>query len=506
MPNTYQIKKGWDKESFEKKFANTAKVITDINADIIAIEEIENENALSELKKRLNAKGSHYAYSAISDSPQSAVQVAVLSKYKIIEKNQIEIKGMRRERPILKLTIDIAGNNLIVYANHWKAKTGPESMRIDYARVLMQDIMKLPKGSDYIILGDLNSNYNEFETIQNESRINDTNGITAINDLLKTVTVKNGIKRVAEKVDVVADSAGSLQYNLWMEISKQNRMSETFGREQGTPDNIIIPKAMFDKGGINYIDGSFEVFSPAYLLDNKGRPFRWQGKDRKNQTPDGFSDHLPILAKFSIAPFVSSDKNSTAINSQSAKQSTVVDGKKQPLGQLSLAQIYDKNITGNMDSLLRDCVVVYKSKKGVVVKQPKGRAIFVYDPPFDMKIGYSYDLRVTNIDEYKGLKEIKSIFDAKENGKVQMSGLLLKYTGQDLSGSELQNEVVTGLSGFVSRGKLVYGSDKEIQIYFTDKKLKPSNLSKIQIKSAHIGCYDKPQLIISNSSDFAVVE
>jgi endonuclease/exonuclease/phosphatase family metal-dependent hydrolase len=495
--------KGWDKESFEIKFSNSAKVIADMKPDIIALEEIENENALNELKKRLNARGSTYAYSAITTNQQSAVQVALLSKYKIVETKEIKLERQRRERPILKVTIDIGGKKLIVYANHWKAKTGPESHRLEYARELMRDISKLDKDTDYIILGDLNSNYNEFETIQNDARLNDTAGVTAINDLLETTTIKNGKKRVAEKVDVIADDKAELKYNLWLEVPKNERMSEAYSKERDTPDNIIIPKAMFDKKGVNYVDGSFAVFAPSYLLDEHGRPYRWNGKDRKNKIPHGYSDHLPIIAKFCATPFVGSEQNESVKQSQAPQNSL---NKKVSLKQIQISDIYDKNISGPTDMIVKDVAVIHSSKNGVVVKQKNSRAIFVYNPQLEMKLGYLYNIRVTNIEDYKGLKEIKNIFDSKENGKTNIAPLLLKYSGQDLSDKQFQNEIVTGLSCYISRGKLVYANDKEIKIFFSEKKLKPKNLSKIEIRSGHISSYDAPQIIISNSNDFAVLE
>lgn len=491
--------KGWDKDSFEKKFTNTARVIQDIDADVIALQEVENQNALSELQKRLKSNGSVYAYSAITSNEQSAVQVAVLSKHKIIKKDELSLKSQRRERPVLKLTIDINGTQLILYANHWKAKTGPESMRMDYARVLMQDIATLPSGADYIILGDLNSNYNEFETIANEHRLNDTGGVTAINDLLKTVVVKNGAKKSAEKVDVVANSSQTLHYNLWLELQKSDRMSETFGKDRGTPDNIIIPRSMFDKSGINYIDGSFTVFAPSYLLDNKGRPFRWQGKDAKHTAPDGFSDHLPIYASFSLSPF-------STKQSEQKPESTTNKPDTKSLKKVDISQIYDKNITGDVDVVLKDCIVLYKSQKGFVVKQRNGRAIFIYEPKFDMKLSHSYDLRITSIDEFKGLKEIKNLFDLKDNGKVDIKDLKLKYSGQNIESDIFQNEVISELTGYYSRGKLVFDSNKEIKVYFADKNIKPAGLTKIFIKNGHLSRYDEPQIVINSKSDFEVLD
>ena len=65
---------------------------------------------------------------------------------------------------------------------------------------------------------------------------------------------------------------------------------------------------MFDKKGLSYDDESFKVFAPPYLLKN-GRAFRWEGKGKSKtlSVPQGYSDHLPLLAKFRVGAFESKD-------------------------------------------------------------------------------------------------------------------------------------------------------------------------------------------------------
>jgi endonuclease/exonuclease/phosphatase family metal-dependent hydrolase len=178
--------KGWDERAHSTKLANTAKVIKDMNAEIVALQEIENENALKELLAELKKNGVEYPYYEITKNEKTAVQNALISKFKILSYKELPVKGQYRDRPILKATLQIGKNELIVYANHWKAKTGPESKRIEYADTLAADIKGLSCGTDFVALGDFNSNYNEMETFTNDKKLNDTNGITGINHILKT--------------------------------------------------------------------------------------------------------------------------------------------------------------------------------------------------------------------------------------------------------------------------------------------------------------------------------
>jgi endonuclease/exonuclease/phosphatase family metal-dependent hydrolase len=502
--------KGWDNESYQIKLRHTAKVIADINADIIALEEVENKNAMNALVAKTAELGVKYPFVEITSNKHSTIQTVILSKYPILSKQEFGLDSQIRERPILKTVVDVSGQKLILYANHWKAKTGPESRRIEYAKSLMQDVSRLPMGTDYIILGDFNSNYNEFETFENNNKLNDTMNTTGINDIVNTITQKNSKKAIATKVDVIADETNRTHYNLWLELAKNERISEYFGKEKNTPDNIIIPKAMFDNKGIAYLDHSFKIFAPSYLTDGQGRPFRWKPKDKNGfKSADGYSDHLPLLAKFSLLPFEVKDDRPAAIQAApvvAQTQNIQTTAKKDGLSQKTIAYIYDKNISGKCDFLIKNCVAIYQAKSGWILKEDGGRAIFVYAPKQEMKLGWSYDIRVTQVDEFNGQKEIKQLFDARENKQASVKALLLDGNKHDLQSSAYQNEIVTGLVGYVSKGKFVYGDGKEINIYFADKGLRPKNLTKIKINAAHLGFFKEPQLIINSKSDFGVID
>lgn len=489
--------KGWDKKAFEIKLTNTAQVIKDMGAQVVALQEVENENALKALLAKLKQNGAEYPYYAITSNKKTAVQSVLISKFKI--KSYTELSSGHsnyRERPILKAVLAVGENELIVYVNHWKAKTGPESKRIEFANTLASDIKKLPLNADFIALGDMNSNYNEMETIVNDKKLNDTNGVTGINNIIKTAKSPT---QMASKADVVANESGEYLYNLWMELPKYERVSEWFKKDKNTPDNIIIGKAMFDKKGVSYEDESFRVFTPPYLLKN-GRPHRWEsgGKSKALSVPQGYSDHLPVLANFRVGPF--SSKDEPKIQKQAAKQTS---NDASPIKTATISDLYamDKSV----DVLVKNCVVIYKHQNNVILKQKNNRAIFAYNAPSDMELGGVYDIRVGQVENYRGLKEIKQIIDHQKKGKADVSEYLLKNPS-DLSDEKLQNEVVSGVGGLFSKGKLLYSNGKEIKIYFKDKSIKPKNLSKIMIKSAHIGFFNEQQLIVYQAGDFEITE
>lgn len=234
------------------------------------------------------------------------------------------LAGFRNNKENLTKSIDAYRNALKVYTieSHPEeyamtetnlgpagTKQGPESMRIGYAKALRREIDKLKENIDFILIGDFNSNYNEYKTFRNSGRLNDTNGITGINHILKTI---KDSEMVNEKM-LTKQAANEYLYNLWLEVSKTRRWSYNFFGEKGNPDNIIVSKGLYDDKGISYIDNSFNKFQPDYLFKGK-TIYRWQMVEsgRGKHLGKGYSDHLPIFAYFSTEPFLFKNNDAVA--------------------------------------------------------------------------------------------------------------------------------------------------------------------------------------------------
>ena len=97
-----------------------------------------------------------------------------------------------------------------------------------------------------------------------------------------------------------------LLYNLWYEKNQQDRWEYSYDGARQSLSHIIISDSLYSNEGFYYIDQSFEVVGhdlPAknILLNSEGVPFRWQKiKTYSNSyhIGEGYSDHLPLLAKF----------------------------------------------------------------------------------------------------------------------------------------------------------------------------------------------------------------
>lgn len=474
IPNT---KAKWNQKNFNIKINNVVKVLKDIDADIIALQEIENRQIMQELLRRLP----QYKYSSFTKYRRSSVGIGFLSKIKIKENRDINVKFTNKIfRPILETTFELDNNEFKIFNNHWPSKRVAESYRIKFAKKLYDRLKKLPRDYDYILLGDFNSNYDEFKTIFREKKLNNTQGITGINQVLNTTIDKRYVT-----YDDVSTNKKRVHYNLWLDLEYQNRFSNKYRGKNNTPDNIIISPALFDSKKISYVTNSFKVFRPNYLYRNS-KIIRWKMKGRVH-LGSGFSDHLPIVAKFST---------------KKEERNPLKKIEKKEIEKIS--QLYNKTkLVEEVD--LKDVVVIYKSEKSAILKQANDRAIYFYKNAQNLKEGFSYNLTISQIKDYHGLKEVDEYKIRKHNGKVKnYKDLYLDANKIDIFDLKYQNEIVTNIKGVFKKGKF-HMKNKKIKVFAKNKKDLPKNGTSITIKRAHIGYYrNKVQIIIHDKSEINV--
>jgi endonuclease/exonuclease/phosphatase family metal-dependent hydrolase len=285
---------GWNAQMARIKYRQIARVLSELDADIVALQEVESDKALAGLHAELVDLACHYAYRVFSKTPGQTVGCALLSQFPVRAWKEIPVEGGRK-RGILKVELMVLGHPLTLYVNHWKSKNGPESARMISASVLAAETAALPPHTDYVILGDLNADYDEFRTFAANRKLNDTGGKTGINHVLKTVV---GARPVTRE-DLTGMGCEPCLYNLWLELPSTRRWSHNFFGRKGSMDHILVPAGLFDGRGIDYRDQSFARFMPDYLF-RKNRLDRWRmsGRGRGRHLGGGYSDHLPVYADF----------------------------------------------------------------------------------------------------------------------------------------------------------------------------------------------------------------
>ena len=290
----------WNQKNYQTKLKNISRVIRDINPDIISLQEIESYTAFIDLKDQLKRDGVYYRYFALADAKDTTVKVAIFSKYKIIYKKEIPINATYRYRNILETKIDVNGNDLYIFTNHWKSKAGKESERILSAKKLFQRVQEVGFDKNIILMGDFNSDYEENKKI--DKNHNDTNFKTGINDILQT-------KALTTPADSITPLKGYL-YNLWYDAEIEKRYSYIYKKRKEALDSIIITPALLSNKNFYYNGKTITHFEQEYLM-NGLQTYRWQMSKRKpyKHLGKGYSDHLPVIAKFNVMPNGEGDKD-----------------------------------------------------------------------------------------------------------------------------------------------------------------------------------------------------
>jgi predicted extracellular nuclease len=290
IPNTNA---NWNAKTYKIKLKNIARVITDTNADVIALQEIESMQALKDLRFTLKQNGLYYQYYTLADSKNTNIKVALLSKIPFVYSKDLSINASYSYRDILETKFNINGKELYVFVNHWKSKSGPESKRIESAKALLKRIKTLGEDKNIILLGDFNSDYQENVKFLRKREHNDTDGKTGINHVLKSI-------KQTQKAQSTHYEEGNF-YNLWYDTDPELRYSYIYKKNKETLDNILISQSLLEKKNIYYMPNSMHSYKADYLF-KKEKIYGWKisKKVPRKHKGEGYSDHLPIIADFTI--------------------------------------------------------------------------------------------------------------------------------------------------------------------------------------------------------------
>ncbi|MGC9453101.1 MAG: endonuclease/exonuclease/phosphatase family protein [Oceanipulchritudo sp.] len=198
-------------------------------------------------------------------------------------------RPMLHARDLLVAGLDVDGWELILLNNHWKSgasSAATEPIRVQNALVVRAELEAIlfdNPAADVIIAGDFNSNYNQKAVFPEF-------GETGVNDVLRAE---------GREIRMTGPEAGGL-YNLWFELPPGRRGSEVWRGYWGTLMQMVVTPGLYDRKGIQYVDNSFDRLElPGENVETRwGRPVSWSNFGGGA----GFSDHLPVFARFRLIP------------------------------------------------------------------------------------------------------------------------------------------------------------------------------------------------------------
>lgn len=280
----------WTWGRFYSHLRQTARVILAVGEwdtpALVGMCEVENDSVLIYLTQRTQLRAQNYLYCMTESIDPRGINVALLyqaDKFRLLGVGSKRIPfrdSDRRSRDILHAWgLVITGDTLDVFVCHFPSRRGgereSEPARIDaanYLRSLCDSLFECRKSANILIMGDMN------DMPDNKS------------------------------IGIITQSANGERAltNLFGDAAKLNNPgSYKYQGEWNQLDQMMISRSLKEK----YVDGSAAIFMPDFLLTgsksrNKQRPlhvyngFKYEG---------GFSDHLPVVAVFSL-PIQQNDK------------------------------------------------------------------------------------------------------------------------------------------------------------------------------------------------------
>lgn len=200
IPSKY----GWSEEEAENKLKNTLMVLKDLESDIIALQEVENEALMERLKNELG-----FTYHAFGKNENAAVGLGIISKYEIIKTQSFSLKGYDRFRPILHVKIKIDDETFSVFVNHFPSLNNPDSARAAYSNALNYYMLNGGENKS-VLLGDFNMV--DYELLQ--------------------------------------EALGEEVYDLWNELPKKSRWNYVYKKERNALDRILLSKPLLGDTGL----------------------------------------------------------------------------------------------------------------------------------------------------------------------------------------------------------------------------------------------------------------
>jgi endonuclease/exonuclease/phosphatase family metal-dependent hydrolase len=273
-----RIMKDWDQERYELKIKHLADVIKELDdgktPDVIGLCEIENRAVLEDLVKAIGGKPYTIVHEEGTD--HRSIEVAILTRYPVTSSRSILVYEGTRSH--LQVELNVNGKALHLIAGHWKSRYGGKErtapLRLlcaKFAKDAADDIMEKDPDADVIIFGDFNDDNTDESVVR---------GLDAVADLAAVKARKHAFYNVTS-TGITDDAPGTYNYKgTW-----------------DTLDQYVFSPGLLDQKGLGYVDASFRIVTLDGKLIRNGYPFRFQPY---NVQDFGYSDHLPLVARFRI--------------------------------------------------------------------------------------------------------------------------------------------------------------------------------------------------------------
>lgn len=273
----YQSGAHWSKDKYLVRLQRLCEVIKTLNADIFVLEEIENEAVLYDISNQLAGnswKDSYqWNYACFAKDDYAAIGIGIISRYPLNNPKThcMDIRTQKENqpssRPLLQVSVDVNGSELMLFAAHWKSKAGGEEENEiwrDWQEAVLATSLLKSTPAAAIICGDFNRDAADFVTTFNG-----------------TARSPNTVFRAPTETGAVTVSV----YNPWFDAYGG------FSTELGSyyyDNKWERIDQIFAYGKVQL--SSFSPRAEEPWANEQGKPVGY-----KLYTGEGYSDHLPLM-------------------------------------------------------------------------------------------------------------------------------------------------------------------------------------------------------------------
>lgn len=128
----------WNKDKYVLRLQRLCNAISQLDADIYILEELENEGIIYDISNQLSENGHNWNqkrfwnYSFFAKPQDSAIGIGILSRYPLhdAKTHDMNIQILSQKQPstryMLEVTASVNNQPIKILANHWKSKSGGE--------------------------------------------------------------------------------------------------------------------------------------------------------------------------------------------------------------------------------------------------------------------------------------------------------------------------------------------------------------------------------------------
>ena len=290
-----ESKTAWGEAGFRYRIKTLATALDRLNADILALTEVESDAALRQLNLQLQRP---FPYRLLLPQADQAVNIGLLTRISITRSLRHEVgfnsSSSKQLRAIIEVHLE---NELVLLLNHWK------SQREGYYKTLVQrrkaaallaTRLRQLQQAYVLVLGDFNEPIDSPFRYSESSFGPDWFGLSnpwfAYDAVYRSAVYDQGLQAPVLQAELRQGVPGVLE-----QIGAPGQISQGsyYFRGQWQAIDSIFLSPRFTTGTWQF--ARFAVPRFASLLRADGRPNAW-----RRETMSGISDHLPLLLELRL--------------------------------------------------------------------------------------------------------------------------------------------------------------------------------------------------------------